>query len=103
LESVTDASLAIRLPGQKQPLLGVDAIELAMEIQYESGIPVMKLASPNVFDHGQLTGQRSEESLGRIAPAMAGLQTCTETSLCLSTPCVFRCPVPGINYCAAPS
>jgi hypothetical protein len=42
-----------------------------MEIQFEADIPVLKLAPMTVFDHRQLTTQRSEEWLRLIAPALA--------------------------------
>ena len=51
--------------------MDVDAIDLGMEVQYEADIPVLKLAPMKVFDHRRLTGQRSEEWLRLIVPALA--------------------------------
>ena len=58
--AVTDASLVVRLPGHEHPLLDVDAMDLDMEIQFEADTPVLKLAPMKVFDHQELTKQRSE-------------------------------------------
>src|SRR5262249_34032138 len=82
--AIRDASLVIRVPQRKEPIIDVDGVNLDAQVKHvESGL-VLVVEPVKVFEKQKLTGGLASELARLIAPDLAGPKVTGEMALSLS-------------------
>jgi hypothetical protein len=71
--SVRNSTLAVRLPGQKEAILGVNGVDLNFRVVKEEKGRWLVLKPVRFFDRQKLTPKLCDEILARFDPALAGV------------------------------
>ena len=84
--AVEDASLVLRQPGRKEPIIAVDDINLNMQVEKTASGPVLAVEPVEVFKKAKLSVVTANGLVSLIAPdVQAERQVTGEISLSLST------------------